>query len=337
MRGIIKNKKILFLILFIIFIPLFGFKLIMAAGCATDCTTCGDEASCNNSPAGCQWDTVENKCCHKTEILWPPSPANTQLTGCSSLTIMVKYFYEWGISLGGLAAFVSLVIAGFLYLTSAGNPAKMQEAKNRVFGAFGGLALLLGSWLLLNTINPQLTTLQTIPFELATSTVSTSISCQTDDECEAKCASTTGPVECSKYIHMCQKGTEQKMGTQQEEGMCVQVLKPCDYAVLYSEVNFEGVEARINPDENIPIGLAFEARSVRTFYNSGTSTDQSAGGCTLQLFAGAPWYKPWAVCGDRMATVPAHETDLYRWVDRNIRCVKLVQPSSESIFSIYGR
>ena len=62
--------------------------------------------------------------------------------------------------LGGLLAFIALIIAGFLYLTSVGNPAKMKEAKDRVVWALGGLTLLLGSWLILNTINPQLTKLQ---------------------------------------------------------------------------------------------------------------------------------------------------------------------------------
>jgi hypothetical protein len=41
-----------------------------------------------------------------------------------------------------------------------GEPAKLGEAKDRIRSAFFGLILLLGSWLILNTINPQLTTLK---------------------------------------------------------------------------------------------------------------------------------------------------------------------------------
>jgi hypothetical protein len=94
------------------------------------------------------------------EVAWPSSPAGTRLTDSSTLPEVIRYFYEWGIALGGLAAFISLVIGGFQYLTSMGEPARIREAKDRIYSAFLGLILLLGSWLILNTINPQLTTLK---------------------------------------------------------------------------------------------------------------------------------------------------------------------------------
>ena len=95
------------------------------------------------------------------EVEWPPTPGmKTILTPDSGITTFVKYFYEWGIVLGGLAVFIALVIAGFLYLTSIGDPIRMKEAKDRIFSAVGGLVLLLASWLILNTLNPQLTKLE---------------------------------------------------------------------------------------------------------------------------------------------------------------------------------
>jgi len=88
-----------------------------------------------------------------------PSPTGRRLTDDSSITELVAYFYEWGIALRGLAAFIALVSAGFQYLTSMGDPAKMKDAKDRIVSAILGLILLLSSWLILNTINPKLTTL----------------------------------------------------------------------------------------------------------------------------------------------------------------------------------
>jgi len=86
---------------------------------------------------------------------WPSSPLGTPLdpdgskTGeKSTLADLVKYFYEWAIALGGLAAFIALTIAGSQYMTSAGNPAQMQESKDRIKLAFFGLVLLLASWLI---------------------------------------------------------------------------------------------------------------------------------------------------------------------------------------------
>lgn len=94
------------------------------------------------------------------EVTWPKSPLGTELTETSGITVLVKYLYDWGVSLGGFAVFIVLVMAGFQYLSSAGNPTKMKEARDRIRDAVLGLVLLLGSVLILNTINPQLTQLR---------------------------------------------------------------------------------------------------------------------------------------------------------------------------------
>jgi hypothetical protein len=95
------------------------------------------------------------------EITWPPSPGGTELTSGSTFDVLVKYLYEWGIALGGIVAFFVLVFAGFQYLTSAGDPGKMKEAKDRIFSAFLGLILLLSTWIILNAINPELRGIKT--------------------------------------------------------------------------------------------------------------------------------------------------------------------------------
>jgi len=93
------------------------------------------------------------------ELEWPNSPAGTSIGEGTTITTLVKYIYEWGISLGILFTFIAIVIAGFTYMTSTGNPSKISEAQGNIKDAFIGLALLLSSWLILNTINPALTNL----------------------------------------------------------------------------------------------------------------------------------------------------------------------------------
>jgi hypothetical protein len=146
-----KDKKIL---LFLISFLLVG---LISKVLAVDCSKILTQSTCETTPE-CDWDTVSGKCCNTTEVKWPNSPFGTSIARCTNVTGMVKYFYEWGIALGGLAAFISLVIGGFQYLTSMGEPARIREAKDRIYSAFFGLILLLGSWLILNAINPQLTT-----------------------------------------------------------------------------------------------------------------------------------------------------------------------------------
>lgn len=59
------------------------------------------------------------------------------------------------ISLGALIAVGALVYGGVAYMLS-GVSETHSEAKHRIEAAFWGLLILLASWLILNTINPQL-------------------------------------------------------------------------------------------------------------------------------------------------------------------------------------
>jgi hypothetical protein len=72
---------------------------------------------------------------------------------------------QWGfyflVGLSGVAAFGMLVWAGFLYLTSAGNPSQITQAKDKGKSAIFGLIFILASYLILTTINPELTQFHT--------------------------------------------------------------------------------------------------------------------------------------------------------------------------------
>ncbi len=73
---------------------------------------------------------------------------------------MVANLYDFAILIGGLLAFGSILYGGILYLTTGGNPSAQHEAKERIRDAIIGLLLLLGIYLVLNLINPDLTKLR---------------------------------------------------------------------------------------------------------------------------------------------------------------------------------
>jgi len=146
------------------------------------------------------------------EVGWPKSPGipGVNLTDDSNLADLIRYFYEWGIAFGGLAVFIALVIAGFQYLTSMGNPALMKEAKDRITSALLGLVLLLGSWLILNTINPQLTNLYIPSYDLKIdlAKIETSIREEYDNVSkEVKEASEVGPCDSVKVTYTYDEGS----------------------------------------------------------------------------------------------------------------------------------
>jgi len=76
------------------------------------------------------------------------------------LNQIIAWFYYFIVAIAGIAAFFALIVGGFEWLTSAGNPSRVSSAKERMFSAMLGLVIILASYLILQVINPELTTLQ---------------------------------------------------------------------------------------------------------------------------------------------------------------------------------
>ena len=68
--------------------------------------------------------------------------------------------YKLALWIVGISALFMLVVGGFLYLSSAGNTALLGTAKKTIYSALIGLVIALVSWLLLDTINSDLTNLK---------------------------------------------------------------------------------------------------------------------------------------------------------------------------------
>ena len=96
----------------------------------------------------------------RLETDWPVAPGGKELTATSTLVDFIDYAYRWAMLLGGLFAFFALIMGGFQYLTSVGDPNKMRDAKERIIAAILGLVLLLSTYVILNTLNPELLTVR---------------------------------------------------------------------------------------------------------------------------------------------------------------------------------
>jgi len=88
-----------------------------------------------------------------------PEIAGLDLNIHQDLNQIIAWFYYFIISIAGIAAFAMLVWGGFEWMTSAGSPARISSAKDRISSALLGLLLILASWLILQVINPELTML----------------------------------------------------------------------------------------------------------------------------------------------------------------------------------
>lgn len=101
----------------------------------------------------------------------PPNlPINTNLPIPNAVPIsgpggqgpagLIANFYSFAFLIAGFLAFVMIVYGGVRYTFSGGNHSYKEEAKEAIKQALIGLGLLLVAYLILRTINPDLTKLQ---------------------------------------------------------------------------------------------------------------------------------------------------------------------------------
>ncbi|MFH1430334.1 MAG: NlpC/P60 family protein [Candidatus Uhrbacteria bacterium] len=82
------------------------------------------------------------------------------------LSEYIAALYRWAMPLGAIAAVIVIMIGGVLWLTS-GATGQLQKAQEYIKHAVIGLMLLLGSYLIFSTINPDLTVLAPLKVEVA--------------------------------------------------------------------------------------------------------------------------------------------------------------------------
>ncbi|MCK5044238.1 hypothetical protein KAR26_00725 [Candidatus Parcubacteria bacterium] len=92
-----------------------------------------------------------------------PVPVSTK----TLLPDYIEYIFSFALMIAGLVAFSALILGGYKHMTSGGNPAKMSDARDQITSAVIGLAILLSSFLILNTINPELTILRLDKIEMS--------------------------------------------------------------------------------------------------------------------------------------------------------------------------
>jgi hypothetical protein len=99
------------------------------------------------------------------EVTYIPVPHGTPPTAGTQFPEYVQYIFYLAIAVSGLIAFGVIVKAGFWYLSSAGMPERMKDAKDQIFSAILGLTILFCSWLIFSTItsNPIFTIIKTTP------------------------------------------------------------------------------------------------------------------------------------------------------------------------------
>jgi len=85
-----------------------------------------------------------------------PKVGRLTLSSTSTFPQYIRYIYHFLIWISGIVLMLILIKAGFSYMTSTGNPARMKDAKNQIIAGIIGIIVIFFSYLILYTINPQI-------------------------------------------------------------------------------------------------------------------------------------------------------------------------------------
>jgi len=72
----------------------------------------------------------------------------------------IIYFFNLAVAIGAFIAVIMVIMAGVEWVTSAGNPGKVDSAKKKIVNTLFGVCVLLGCYFILDTINPELTNIK---------------------------------------------------------------------------------------------------------------------------------------------------------------------------------
>lgn len=86
----------------------------------------------------------------------------TLTPGTKSICDYVFAYYQYGIGIIGVLAAVMIAVGGLFWLVSMGNSGRIGKAKSFIMNGLLGVALALGSFLILATINKDLVVCKTV-------------------------------------------------------------------------------------------------------------------------------------------------------------------------------
>jgi len=86
-------------------------------------------------------------------------PGTSGTAAINTFPTYVNAVYKFAIWSVGIAALLMISIGGFMYFTAAGNTSKMEGGKKIITDALFGLIAVMFAWIVLNKINPNLTSI----------------------------------------------------------------------------------------------------------------------------------------------------------------------------------
>ncbi len=90
---------------------------------------------------------------------------NGQALGIPFLAEYIAGVYKYAVSIVSIIAIVMIMVGGLRWMTAGGNASAISSAKETISGAVIGLLLVLGSYTVLYTVNPDLVSFKALQIE----------------------------------------------------------------------------------------------------------------------------------------------------------------------------
>ncbi len=84
----------------------------------------------------------------------PEGTSCTIFNECLNLSGFIDAIITWGMGIIATLCVLMLIVAGFQYITSAGNPEAVESAKKTIQYAIGGLILLAMAYIIIDLLVP---------------------------------------------------------------------------------------------------------------------------------------------------------------------------------------
>lgn len=135
---------------------------------ADDCAAV-NTATFNGKTLTGTWGADQPPECLPNQHYCYPTPQDIDLavaigpiTTVKDIGSYINAFYTYALGAAALIAIVMIMIGGVQYILGAANPEMVGQAKSRMTNAVVGLILILGAYVILNTVNPYLVKFKTI-------------------------------------------------------------------------------------------------------------------------------------------------------------------------------
>lgn len=150
---------------------------------------------------------------------------NGKLTGATGGTRYLKidwiaqfieWIYNYAIGIAGIVATVMLMVGGFNWILSGGDINRVNQAKEYIKSSVLGLVIVMSAYMILNFVNPALTSLQSLYIEIPSASITAGEfpECQINMQKNPKPVAVNGGVFCAdftdtkKYVNLQDKKTD---------------------------------------------------------------------------------------------------------------------------------